>query len=466
MRLCGRAVNYVQLVNAEGDVRVCGWNRNNIIGNLMEEDFSEILHGNRAENIRERMAKGDYSDCGIDNCPYLANGTMEDIMVDINEIPDYPMELYLAYEGVCNYNCTCCTSHKHMTDTREHDYSHSYDLLEERLKKVLPYVRTLGANGRGELFASKRILRLLASWQPLAPADQVSVVLETNGSLFDEKHWKQIENLGQYRLSVSITVMSFDETVYQHLSGVKLPISQIENNLRFVKSLRDQGIINYLELATVLQEENFREMPEFTRRCIEEFGADVVRIRPIMPGGIYDKNIAWFMDVRNPNHPYYSQYKAVMSHPIFRHPKVLLWSGTISSSLGEHPGIKSELVRKTVEYILDRPDFMQMLAKRIGKDGVNNVYIYGIGTLGKLLIRLNKGELVIKKIYDKYSKLKEWEGIPVVNPQCAAEDFMQEGVIIITTYGASEEVERELQSKGFGGSFIYLYDFVKEEGLC
>lgn len=466
MRLCGRVANYVQLINAEGDVRVCSWNRNNIIGNLMEEDFSEILHGDRAENIRIRMAKGDYSDCDIDNCPYLANGTMEDIMVDMNEIPDYPMELYLAYEGVCNYNCTCCTSYKNMANTREHDYSHNYDLLEERLKKVLPYVRTLGANGRGELFASKRILQLLASWQPLAPADQVSAVLETNGSLFDEKHWKQIENLGQYRLSVSITVMSFDEAVYQHLSGVKLPISQIENNLRFVKSLRDQRIIDYLELATVLQEENFREMPEFIRRCIEEFGADVVRIRPIMPGGIYDKNIAWFMDVRNPKHPYYSQYKAVMSHPIFKNPKVLLWSGTMSSSLGEHPGIKSELVRKTVEHILDRHDFMQVLAKQIGKDGVKNVYIYGIGTLGKLLIRLNKGELAIKKIYDKYSKLKEWEGIPVINPQYDADGLMQDGIMIITTYGAGEEIERELRGKGFLGSCICLYDFIKAEGLC
>ena len=181
MRLCGHATTYMQVINAEGDVRVCGWNRNNIIGNLIEKDFSEIMHGRCYENILKQLAAGDYSNCIVDNCPYLANGTIEDVMVDIDKISDYPTELSLAYEGVCNYNCTCCTSHKHMTDTREHDYSHSYDLLEERLKKVLPYVRTLGANGRGELFASKRILRLLASWQPLAPADQVSVALETNG---------------------------------------------------------------------------------------------------------------------------------------------------------------------------------------------------------------------------------------------------------------------------------------------
>ena len=33
--------------------------------------------------------------------------------------------------------------------------------------------------------------------------------LETNGSLFNEKNWSYISNLGQYHLSVSITVLSF-----------------------------------------------------------------------------------------------------------------------------------------------------------------------------------------------------------------------------------------------------------------
>lgn len=463
MKICKRAVDFVQIINAEGDVRICSWKRNNIIGNLLKEDFHDILHGSCALSIWKRMEEGDYSNCDVDNCPYLANGTMEDILIDIEEIPDYPAELHLAYEGVCNYNCTCCTSYQHMVDTKKNDYSHNYELIEKRLEKILPYVRTIGANGRGELFVSKRILKLLASWKPIAPPEEVSVCLETNGSLFDEKHWKQIENLGQYQLSVHITIMSFDEKIYQHLSGTKLPIARLEDNLRFVKGLREKGIINYLELATVLQEENFREMPEFTRRCIEEFGADNVRIRPIFPGGIYDKNIAWFMDVRNPKHPYYAQYKDVMSHPIFKHPKVLLWSGDMASFLGEHPGIKAEKaehVRKGVEWILDRSGFMNDFVEWAAKKGCSKVYLYGIGTLGKLLIRLNDGKVSIVEIYDKYSKMESYGGIPVKKPQKVVND--PKGIVLVTTYGEYEEIKCELMQSGFSGVIVSLYELIEK----
>ena len=43
MRICRRAIDFVQIINAEGDVRICGWNRDNIIGNLLKEDFRDIL---------------------------------------------------------------------------------------------------------------------------------------------------------------------------------------------------------------------------------------------------------------------------------------------------------------------------------------------------------------------------------------------------------------------------------------
>lgn len=40
---------------------------------------------------------------------------------------------------------------------------------------------------------------------------------------------------------------------------------------------------------------------------------------------------AWFNDLRNPRHPYYKEYKKVMKHPIFNHPKVFDWSGGLDS---------------------------------------------------------------------------------------------------------------------------------------
>ncbi len=336
MKTCKRLIDFIQLINAEGDVRACGWNRDNIIGNLHESDIQSILNSEKAKKLRKQIAEGDYSNCPADNCPYLSNGKMDEILVDYDETEVmYPDTLLLAYEGNCNYACTCCTSHQHMADTRCHDYTELYDSIEKKIIPILPYVKHIGAHGRGELFASPRIMKILSEWKPLAPANEVSVEIETNGSLFNEKNWKKIENLGQYHLEVYITVMSFDEMTYQFLSGTKFPIDRILENLEFARTLREQGIINYLELATVMQELNFREIPEFTRRCLDEFGADCVRIRPVMPGGILSKEIQWFTDVRNPKHPYYKMYKMILSHPVFKDPRVLLWSNDLPSDRGE-----------------------------------------------------------------------------------------------------------------------------------
>ena len=57
------------------------------------------------------------------------------------------------------------------------------------------------------------------------------------------------------------------------------------SNLKFVKSLREKGMINELELATVYQERNFRTVPDLIKRFINDYGADVVRLRPYEPWG-------------------------------------------------------------------------------------------------------------------------------------------------------------------------------------
>lgn len=155
--------------------------------------------------------------------------------------------------------------------------------------------------------------------------------MESNGSLFDEQHWKQIENLGKYNLQVAISVMSFDESIYRYLSGTSLPISKVESNLKFIRSLREKGIINFFEIATVVQEQNFRTMPDFVKKCIEEYNPDYIRLRPYESWGAQSEEEAWLTDIRNPEHPYYGEYKKVMADPILKHPLVHDWSGGLDT---------------------------------------------------------------------------------------------------------------------------------------
>ena len=331
-RVCQRGWEYAQIWGIDGEVGICCWavpGFQKTLGKLTESTIEELWHSDTAKEFRESLTDGSYRFCLKDKCPWIANNELEAHMREYDTVLDYPRELALAYERNCNYDCTCCID-RNNEESHQSGAELKIEKIESELRKFIDKVTIIGANGRGELFVSPHIMKKLSEWKPTAPAKNVHVVLETNGVLFDQKHWSQIENLGQYDLKVAVTVMGFEEATYQFLSGCKSPVSKIEESLRFIRSLREKGIVNDYEIGTVVQERNFREMPVFTRRCIEEFGADRVRLRPYFPWGEkYSEKAKWVFDIRNPEHPYYPEYKNMLKDPVFQHPKVMIWSGEL-----------------------------------------------------------------------------------------------------------------------------------------
>lgn len=462
MRLCNRGLNFIQIFDDSGNVRICSWRKDGgVVGSLLDNSFEEIYHGVRAEKIRSQLAQGDYCNCNVDDCPWLACNEISEHLVEIDKIPEYPDSLYLAYENVCNYNCSTCNIHERMLNTDKQSIEERYDIIESRIKSVLPHIKHISANGQGEVFVSKRILKLLSEWSPIAPAEECSVSLETNGSLFDKKHWEQIENLGKYHLTVVVTVMSFDEYTYQQLSGTKLPITKVEDNLRFIKSLKEKGIVNEFRIATVVQERNFREMPQFAKRCIEEFGADYVRLRSFVPWGKKPLEVEWFTDVINPYHPYHDEYVEIMKDPIFKNPKVHDWSGGIGTTLGQHPYYKYKeklqyangKINLLQQYIFNSSEFIENIKKNISID--KKLVIYGIGEVGKLLVYALTGIYDIRAILDNNYTLNEYKDIPIIRGSNI--DILEKDVcFIITPFGDYQEIRKELLSKGFQKEYIYI----------
>lgn len=465
LRYC-HELEFVQIRDYEGTVRLCGKLRNCEIGKLSQSSMEEIYRSDYANQLRKMHTNGDFSLCDLDACPVLPRGIMKSI--EVEEVPKVPPRLSISFEQVCNYNCVSCTVHNKMLANRKVDLEAAYDVIEEKLKDVLPHVKHISAHGCGELFVSKRILNILANWKPLSPKEEILVSLETNGSLFDARHWKQIENLGQYHLRVTITVMSFHERTYQILSGVKYPISQIENNLRFVKGLREQGIVNEFEIATVVQDRNFREMPEFTRRCIEEFGADTVRLRPYAPWGSQKPEIEWFMDVRNPDHPYYEEYREVMRDPIFKHPKVADWSGgmdTVNVRDFPYKNYKRFYLKERVSMDIERHT----------KDIIDNIrsatsakewILYGLGIVGRVFLR-NCLPKDVKPLYilDKYSPCDQFEGIEVMRLENNAVEDNCDTPIILTPLINLDVIEKELREAGYYGKLIFMKDIIQDVTL-
>lgn len=469
MKICTRGLNFIQVYDDYGNVRICGWTEDgSTIGNLVDNSFEEVFLGDKARKVRDRLACGDYSKCRIDECPWLSTGEISQHMSEITEYPSYPEWLYLAYENKCNYNCITCDIHERMLAADKKDLEKRYEKIEYELKKVLPYIKRISANGQGELFACDRILNLLSDWKPKAHKDQCSVTLETNGSLFDEKHWEKIQNIGQYNLTVAVTIMSFNEPIYQRLSGTKLPISRIEENLRFIKKLREQGIINDLRLATVVQQSNFRELPEFTRRCIYEFGADYVRLRSFVPWGKRPLETEWFMDVRNPYHPDNDEYMEVMKDPIFKHPAVHDWSGGRATTLGPHPdaiklGLASQKLKIQSEYINDTDSFLEKIKCKVPVG--SKVVIYGLGDIGKLFFKAMNEQYKVEAFIDKFSKENYYKNVNVIKlDEIQAVNISSSTYVIVTPLGDTNNICNQLTTCGIStDKVIGVNDIL---GLC
>ena len=463
MRVCQRGWEHAQIYGKDGDVSICAWaaiNYMGSVGKLSDKTIEEIWHGKEITEFRNSLVDGSYRYCEKEKCPWIANGTLEEHMKEYDDVLPYPTEVALAYERNCNYNCTCCGD-RNNEEAHECDAEKKREKIEKELGKFINDATTISANGRGELFVSPHILKMLHDWKPNAPEEEIKVLLETNGSLFDEEHWKLIENLGKYDLKVVITVMGFDEATYQFLSGCKYPVSKLENNLRFVKSLREKGIINDFEIGTVIQERNFREMPELTRRCIEEFGADRVRHRPYFPWGPYDEGAKWFFDIRNPHHPYYPEYKKVFSDPIFKHPKVLMWAGDELSKQGKNPYQKDKDNYDVIKWFAVDPTIGNKIVNYVHKKEKNNVSIYGWGFTGKaLMLALENSDIEIDYIIDRARVGECRNNNIVISKSEIPKDY--NGLILVSTPYYYEEIFNDLVSLNLEKNIINIAEIIKD----
>lgn len=445
-KVCQRGWEYAQIWGKEGEVSVCSWGALNYkpsIGRLSEKTIEEIWQGDDARVFRDSLLDGSYRYCEKEKCPWLANNMLEEHKIEVDGASDYPGEVSLSYERMCNYDCTCCET-RNYTEGREPDAERKREKIEEELKKFINDAHTISANGRGELFTSPHIMKMLGNWKPNRPNKEIHVVLETNGSLFDEAHWKIIENLGQYDLKVSITIMGIKEDTYQFLSGCKYPISKIIDNLHFVSELRKKNIVNDFEIGTVIQERNFREMPELTRRCIEEFCVDRVRHRPYFPWGEkYTPAEKWFFDIRNPYHPYYPEYEKVFSDPIFKHPKVLMWAGDELSNQGKEPGEKDRVNFDIIKELAADEELPNRLKDYFRINNIKKVVLYGFGYVGQTLLNVNfRNEFVkINQIIDSKQFGREYRGYCIKK----IEDYVSEDdVFLVTAPFYYEDIKKKI----------------------
>ncbi len=461
MKVCQWGLENIWINHSSGEVRMCGWTGSEgVIGNLLDNTIEELWHGERAERFRNSMLDGSYRYCNKKECPNCANGIVEKLYVEY-EVPEYPKLCSLSYEEQCNYVCRFCRKEKYIPCKEDQV---RIKKIEKEILKFLDKLDTVSTNGVGEIFCSNSTIELL---KKINTSRNINVVIESNGSLFNEANWEKISNLGKYNLDVYITVHSFKEDTYQFLSGTKLPVSNIINNLRFISSLRKQNIVNYFEIATVVCERNFREMPEYIEYCLQEFQPDKIRLRFFKPYGVRPLAIEWFYDIRNTKHPYHEEYVKVMQNPIFKHEKVWKWQGDTASDLSEHPYFmekkRADFERKKIDlinYLLTTEDIAERIRVYLKKYEIDCFALYGDTVITKTLINiLDHNGMICSDILDSYRSNIYYRGHKIIRPD---EDNLRYNAVVITNLTYQHDIKDKLLLLGYKGRIVGIEEMICE----
>ena len=314
------------------------------IGNLSESSLQVLWDGDKAKEVRASIKDGSFRYCDSVSCPFLSNNTLPDLTPKefddkINGFMNTPpVEFNLAYDSVCNHVCPTCRDECFVADNEYKDRIRSID---EALKPFLEGAKLIMASGNGDVFTSKSMMKLFSNFKP--QNNDCVIKLETNGT-FVQKNWGFLKNLEGYALQIVVTPNSYEKETYKHLSGGLDNLDKAIAGLRFLGELRKENKIQELKVTMVVQDANFREIPSFIKKSLDEFNVDIVQLRPVMKWfnlsheGYLQKNVL------NPLHPDHGDYLKVMQHPICQHPQVFHWSG-INAKREAVPVVKSLLRR-------------------------------------------------------------------------------------------------------------------------
>lgn len=458
MRYCDKAFNFVH-IDWNGNVYLCAWTTIKI-GNLLENDLETIWNCADAKMFRKSIIDGTYRYCLKHTCPHCNNNTLPDLYGEewekaIIEQP-YPTRFELSYDYICNHKCPSCRHELFMPDA---EYDKKMNIIAEKLLPYLNKAEFIDANGNGDMFASRYTIDLFSKLRPENP--NLEFHFETNGVLCDREHWEKVKHLEKYKIGMTVTPNSYERDTYKYLAGGVDNYDKLMTSMKFISELRQNKAIDYLKVSMVVQDRNFREVPSFIRRTLDEFKADAVIMKPIYPWFQLTAEEYWFKDILNPLHPYFNEYQEIMKDPIYNDPRVFHWGAFDIHEKKEHPFIKYKAYYEFCLDLINRGITKEILADKISSLG--RCAIYGAGSMGKFLYDFlgDDKNIDIACFIDRFTREREYNG--VVIKRLFGNDFSHIDTIIVTPVMEFEEIRSVIVGEGYTGKIVSMYDLIGGE---
>ena len=305
---------------------------NYYIGNIFEQEFSEIWNSEKALKLRYSVSHGNFEYCN-EHCiffnsrdkgeypvlarkspPSISSNNNQDLKIESADQArsDYetllescrmrrgPREITITCDESCNLHCKSCRSEVKMIGS---DFSAKLtDVLMHKVRPLLKDATYLNMLASGEVFVSKPCMELLKSITH-EEFPNLKIELLTNGQLFTPKLFERFSNLKGVPLEMRFSIDGATKATYETIrTGASF--ERLLENIRFASSLRAEGIITLLGINFVIQKENFRELPNLINMA-KELNFDFIRILRLTNWGTFDDRTYIdlnILDTRNPEH--------------------------------------------------------------------------------------------------------------------------------------------------------------------
>ncbi|MCB0367319.1 MAG: radical SAM protein [Bdellovibrionales bacterium] len=305
-------------------------------GCLEDMELMELWNSPTMQDIRRSIHDGSFDYCDHQQCPFIQNNSLplkseiDDYLESIIKnqqtvLPTPPNEMALCYDYSCNLSCPSCRTEKTgLKKGPEYDkrMKITKDLIA-LLQQYSPdfYIRLLFSGG-GDPFASPIFMYLLKNLDPQW-CPQIRITLLTNGTLLSRSTWERLGPVTELIDSVSVSVDAATPEVY---SQVRKGGSwqHLLRNLSFLASLRKMKKLRTLSLNFVVQQMNYRDIPDFIQMAQDLKYVDEVFFSLVTNWGTWSDEEFAQQSIWNENHPEFTQFLEVLKSPLLESPKVFL----------------------------------------------------------------------------------------------------------------------------------------------
>ena len=255
-----------------GNVYVCNYNKNILLGRYPENSIGEIWNGAAARKLRQHMLHNDL-EYGCNHCKfYFDKGKFTNLRplafdkYHEHTTGDFPRVMEFELSNECNLECQMCNGNVSSSIRKNQDklpplpnpYS---DEFVAQLEPYIPYLQEAKFYG-GEPFLIPVYFKI---WERLAAINpSCNIFLITNGSHWNSKIESLLNNLN---LDIAISIDSLQKERVEKIRKNVVHEKLMENIGRFNKVLKQKGKI--MSLSFTVQQENWMELPAFIHYCNE-----------------------------------------------------------------------------------------------------------------------------------------------------------------------------------------------------